>query len=216
MAVKQEVLGRGEETEYISRAQVRRIPERLSLPVPRAGVIATHSSLGHSPATNPPVIAQEAFRIENIADKLREQLQREPTLEEHAEAAGLVSASVRCQLFSSRLPRGADVTVCLFPPADHGQPPGAPPEGPRGPRRDGAAQPAPRGEHRPQVRREQRAVPGLDAGGERGPAQGAREVRPRPRVQVLHVLPLVDPPGAERPGRRAEPAVCTSRRKQQL
>lgn len=38
----------------------------------------------------PARIAQEAFRLESLAETFRDQVGREPTLEEHAETAGMV------------------------------------------------------------------------------------------------------------------------------
>ncbi|CAA9482380.1 MAG: RNA polymerase sigma factor RpoD, partial [uncultured Rubrobacteraceae bacterium] len=56
------------------------------------------------------------------------------------------------------------------------------------------------GERREALPRDGPALRGSDSGGQRRPHAGGGEVRPRPRVEVLYVRDVVDPPG--RPARR--------------
>ncbi len=60
---------------------------------------------------------------------------------------------------------------------------------------DGRGQPAPGDLHRQEVHQPRPAVPGPDPGGQHRPDEGGGQVRVPPRLQVLHLRHVVDPPG---------------------
>ena len=59
--------------------------------------------------------------------------------------------------------------------------------------------------HRQALSQPRPELPGPDPGGQHGPDAGGRQVRVRPRLQVLHLCHLVDPPGHHPGHRRPEP-----------
>ena len=59
--------------------------------------------------------------------------------------------------------------------------------------------------HRQALSQPRPELPGPDPGGEHGPDAGGRQVRARPRLQVLHLRHLVDSPGHHPGHRRPEP-----------
>ena len=66
-------------------------------------------------------------------------------------------------------------------------------------------QPAAGGLHRQEIPQPRPELPGPDPGGQRGPDAGGRQVRVPPRLQVLHLRHLVDPPGHHPRRGRPEP-----------
>ena len=77
--------------------------------------------------------------------------------------------------------------------------------GPAGQEGDGRGQPAPRDLHRQEIHQPRPAVPRPDPGRQHRPDEGGRQVRVPPRLQVLHLRHLVDPPGNHPVDRRPGP-----------
>ena len=71
--------------------------------------------------------------------------------------------------------------------------------------RDGRGQPAPRHLHRQEIHQPRPLLPRPDPGRQHGPDEGGREIRIPPRLQVLHLRHLVDPPGHHPLHRRPGP-----------
>ena len=86
-------------------------------------------------------------------------------------------------------------------PADRRLPPHRPDRaegrarGASGQEGDGRGQPAPGDLDRQEIHQPRPAVPGSDPGRQHRPDEGGRQVRVPPRLQVLHLRHLVDPPG---------------------
>ena len=68
---------------------------------------------------------------------------------------------------------------------------------------DGRGQPAPGDLDRQEVHQPRPAVPGSDPGRQHRPDEGGRQVRIPPRLQVLDLCDLVDPPGDHALDRRS-------------
>ncbi len=70
---------------------------------------------------------------------------------------------------------------------------------------NGRGQPAPRHLHRQEIHQPRPAVPRPDPGRQHRPDEGGRQVRIPPRLQVLDLCDLVDPPGDHALDRRSGP-----------
>ena len=77
--------------------------------------------------------------------------------------------------------------------------------GPPGQEGDGRGQPSPRDLHRQEIHQPRPAVPRPDPGRQHRPDEGGRQVRVPPRLQVLDLRHLVDPPGDHPLDRRPGP-----------
>ena len=134
---------------------------------------------------------------------------RRPTTSEAAQATPTTS-STRAGSITAGVPaappeQGAEDAVRLYlahrpgPPADprgRGAPgPARRAERHGGQERDDRGQPAPGGLDRQALLRPRSDPAGPDPGGQHGPDPRGREVRLAPRLQVLHLRHLVDPPG---------------------
>ena len=78
---------------------------------------------------------------------------------------------------------------------------------------DGGGEPAPRHLHREEIHQPRPAVPRPDPGRQHRPDEGRRQIRLPPRLQVLDLRHVVDPPGDHaldrRPGAHHPHSRCT-------
>ena len=76
---------------------------------------------------------------------------------------------------------------------------------------NGRGQPAPGRFHRQEIHQPRTAIPGPDSGRQHRPDEGRGQIRMAPRLQVLDVRDLVDPPGRDARHRRSGPHDSRSR-----
>ncbi len=97
---------------------------------------------------------------------------------------------------AARWPRSASTSASTSRVPPHRQPGAEGRErGAAGQEGDGRGQPAPGHLDRQEIHQPRPAVPGSDPGRQHRPDEGGRQIRVSPRLQVLDLRDLVDPPG---------------------